>query len=68
MKKKKKKKQYQQNNTSFARSTFGFPFSNKSWTICSYPLKAAIKRGVAPFFTLKIEKWVKKEKETISTK
>ena len=27
--------------TSFARSTFGFPFSNKIWTICSCPWPAA---------------------------
>ena len=46
-----------------ARSTFGFPFSNKSWTICSYPSSAAIKRGVLPSFTLKkIEKWETEKK------
>ena len=28
--------------TLFGRSTFGFPFSNKSWTIFSYPSRAAI--------------------------
>ena len=56
--------------TSSARLTFGFPFSNKIWTICSCPLKAAIQRGVIPFFTFKkIEKWEtkkKKEKERIN--
>ena len=58
-KRKRKRTHNQQNNTLFARSTFGFPFSNKSSTICLYPLKAAKKRGVLPCFTLikkKIEK------------
>ena len=62
------------NNTKtfFARSTFAFPFSNKIWTICSYPCWAAIKRGVLPYFTFKkIEKWEtekKKKKKKESTK
>ena len=49
-KKKKKKKTIKQNNTWSGRSTYAFPFSNKIWTIFSYPSKAAIKRGVVPFF------------------
>ena len=51
--KRKKKKKNQQKITWVARSTFGFPFSNKIWTICSCPSSTAIERGVLPAFTLK---------------
>ena len=50
-------------DTSSAKSTFGLPFSNKIWTICSYPFFTAIKRGVAPYFTLKNEKMKKWKNE-----
>ena len=57
MRKRKKEKEIEKETinkiTFIARSTFGFPFSNKSWTICSFPCSAAIKREVTPSFTLK---------------
>ena len=65
-KKKEKKKETINKRTLVARSTFGFPFSNKSWTICSCPFWAATQRGVVPSFTLKknrkMRKWKRKRK------
>ena len=63
--KKEKEKETINKITSVARSTFGFPFSNKIWTICLCPFWATIKRGILPYFTLKkIEKWeTEKERE-----
>ena len=55
--------------TCSARSTFGFPFSNKNRTICSYPFSAATKRGVVPsFWQKKIENEKKNEKMKIKKK
>ena len=51
--KKKKEKERINKITLSGKSTFAFPFSNKNWTICSYPYWAATKRGVIPSFTFK---------------
>ena len=61
-KRKKQVKNLKKYVTLVAKSTFGFPFSNKSWTICSCPCWTAIKRGVTPPFREKKKMRKKKMK------